>query len=406
MTQSTTRRTALAAAVAAVLAFGALSQVHAQSAMERAEQRRERQAKKGAQEQSPEATVQYPQATRQAPVAKATAKATPKLQKMMKLYEDDKAAEARAVADEIIANTAFNAYDTAFATQIGAQIAYEPDDMAAATAYLQKALQFNGLDNNAHYGAMMMLAQLQMQEDKYAETLATLDRFFAETKSTKPEHLVLRGNALYRLERYPEAATVLKQAIAASPEPRADWQQLLMATYAESGNAGEAAKLAEEVAAKNPGDKRAQMNLTAIYLQADMYDKAAATLEKLRAAGQLTEDKDYRQLYSVYLNLDGKERQAAAVIQEGIDKNILKPDFQSYLALAQAYYFSDQIAPAIEAYKKAAPLAPDGETYLNLAKVLWQEDRVPEAKEAARQALAKGIKKSDDAKKIIALPGK
>lgn len=406
MTQSTTRRTALAAAVAAVLAFGALSQVHAQSAMERAEQRRERQAKKGAQEQSPEATLQYPQATRQAPVAKATAKATPKLQKMMKLYEDDKAAEARAVADEIIANAAFNDYDHAFAAQIGAQIAYDADDMAAATAYLQKALQFNGLDNNAHYGAMMMLAQLQMQEDKYAETLATLDRFFAETKSTKPEHLVLRGNALYRLERYPEAATVLKQAIAASPEPRADWQQLLMATYAESGNAAEAAKLAEDVAAKNPGDKRAQMNLTAIYLQADMYDKAATTLEKLRAAGQLTEDKDYRQLYSVYLNLDGKEKQAAAVIQEGIDKNILKPDFQSYLALAQAYYFSDQIAPAIEAYKKAAPLAPDGETYLNLAKVLWQEDRVPEAKEAARQALAKGIKKSDDAKKIIALPGK
>ena len=94
------------------------------------------------------------------------------------------------------------------------------------------------------------------------------------------------------------------------------------------------------------------------------------------------------------------------MISEGIEKGVLKPDFQAYLALAQSYYFSDQVGPSIEAYQKAAPLAPDGEAYLNLARVLWQEDRVPEAKQAATQALAKGIKKPADANKIIALPGK
>ena len=67
---------------------------------------------------------------------------------------------------------------------------------------------------------------------------------------------------------------------------------------------------------------------------------------------------------------------------------------------------SDQVAPAIDAYRKAAPLAPDGDTYLNLARLLWQDDRIPEAKEAAKQAMAKGLKKPDDAKKILALPAK
>jgi tetratricopeptide (TPR) repeat protein len=267
-------------------------------------------------------------------------------------------------------------------------------------------LEFNGLDNNGHYSAMFMLAQLQLQEDKYAESLATMDRFLSETKSTKPEHLIVKGNALYRLERYADASKIIKQAIDASPEPKSDWQQLLMASYAESGQTGEATKMAEAVASKNPADKRAQLNLVATYLQADQYDKAAAVLEKLRAAGQLNEDKDYRQLYSTYLQIDGNEKKAADVINEGLTKGILKPDFQAYLALAQSYYFSDQVNPSIEAYKKAAPLAPDGETYLNLARVLWQEDRIPEAKEAAKQAIAKGVKKPDDAKKIIALPGK
>lgn len=408
MNKSTTRRNVLAAAVATVLAFGVLAQAHAQSAQERAQERRDRQAQKGESRKGAAAKVeeQYPAATRKSPDAKASAKVTPKLKKMMDLYDDDKGPAARVIADEIIANPAANSYDHAFAAQIGAQIAYDADNTAAAMAYLNKALEFNGLDNNAHFGAMLMLGQLQLQEDQYPQSLATFDRFFAETKSQKPEHLVLKGNALYRMDRFPEAAAVLKQAIDASPEPKSDWQQLLMAAYAKAGQGAEAAKMAEAVAAKNPADKRAQMNLAAVYLQNDMYDKAAAVLEKLRAAGQFTEDKDYRQLYSTYLNLDGKEKQAAGVIDEGLKKGLLKPDFQTYLALAQAHYFSEQVAPAIDAYKKAAPLAPDGETYLNLARVLWQEDRIPEAKEAARQAIAKGVKKPDDAKKIIALPGK
>ncbi|MGJ7903011.1 tetratricopeptide repeat protein [Lysobacter sp. 1R34A] len=402
--QPTRRSTLLAAAIGVTLVFGAVSQVNAQSMAERNAQRRaNKEASKGT---ATKAENQFPNATRTAPDAKASSKGGAKLQKMMEFYDKEKAAEARAVADEIIANTAFNAYERSFAAQIGAQLAYDGDDSKAAIAYLKQALEFNGLDNNGHFGAMFMMAQLQLQEDQYADSLATVDRFLAETKSTKPEHLIVRGNALYRLERYADAAKAIKEAIDASPEPKVEWQQLLMASYIENNQGAEAAKIAEAIAAKTPNDKRAQMNVAAVYSQADMLDKAALVLEKVRAAGQFTDDKDYRQLYATYLNLDGKEKEAAGVITEGLEKGVLKPDYQAYVALAQSYYFSDQTAKSIDAYKKAAPLAPDGETYLNLARVLWQEDRIPEAKEAAKQAIAKGVKKPDDANKILALKGK
>ena len=302
------RQTVLVTAVAAILAFGAVSQVHAQ-ASRRAQERREREASGNKEQKAAEDA--YPNATRKAPAPKASAKAGPKLQKMVKLYDDDKAAEARALADEIIGTETFNAYDHAFAAQIAAQIADEGDDTHGAIASLDTALAVDGLDNNGHYHALLMKAQLQLQEDKYTEGLATIDRFLNETKSQNPEHLVVKGNALYRLEKYPEAAALLKQAIDAAPEPRADWQQLLMAAYAESGQGDQAIAVAEKVAAKSPTDKRAQMNLVAVYLQADKYDKAVTVLEKLRAAGQLTEDRDYRQLYAPYLNIEGKEQQAA-----------------------------------------------------------------------------------------------
>ena len=398
-------RTVLAAAVGSALMVATMGSAFAQSAAERAQERRERQAERGQSTSSSSAESAYANATRKAPSAKASARMSPRLQKMVDLYDQDKGAEARAAADEIIASERANEYDRAFAAQIAAQAAYDADDMAAAMSYLNQAIEANGLDNDGHFGAMLMLGQLQLQEEQYAESIATFDRFFNESGSRKAEHLVLKGNALYRMDRFAEAAKVLKEAVDSAEEPRADWLQLLMAAYMDNGQEAEASALAEKIGTDNPNDKRAQMNLAAVYMQGDQLDKAAAVLERLRVAGQLTEDREYRQLYATYLNLDGQEAKAAEVISDGLQKGILKPDHQSYLAQAQAYYFSDQIAPAIEAYKKAAPLDDNGETYLNLAKVLWQEDRIAEAKEAARQAKAKGLDSPKEADQIIALQG-
>ncbi|SDR13684.1 tetratricopeptide repeat protein [Pseudoxanthomonas sp. CF125] len=346
----------------------------------------------------------YPNATREEPKAKGAPKLQSKLQKLIDIYNKDDYAATRTQADELAANPAATDYDKAVAAQLASQAAYNLDDMPGTIAYLKQAVQLNALDNNSHYQLLYMLAGLQLQEDQLADGIATLDRYFAETKSQKPEELALKGQALYQQEKYAEAIPVLKQAIESSPEPKDNWQQLLMASYAEAGQAGEATQMAEKIAAKTPGDKKAQMNLASVYLQADKYDQAAAILEKLRSSGQMTDEKEYRQLYTTYANMDGKEKEVIAVINDGMQKGVLKPDQQTYLALAQSYYYSDQIAPAIEAWQKAAPLSKDGETYLNLAKVLWQEDRIPEAKQAAKSALEKGVKKPEEAKKIIALP--
>lgn len=353
--------------------------------------------------ESAKAEVLYPEATRVDPKGKASSKMGSKLNKLFAAYNKQEYAETRTLADEILASADANDYDKAVANQLASQGAYNLDDNAAAKQYLQQAIALNQLDNNGHFQAMLMLAQLQLQDEQYPEGLANLDKYFAESKSAKPEELIIKGQALYQTEKYAEAIPVLKAAIAASPEPKDNWNQLLMASYAEAGQTGEAVKEAEALAAKNPADKKAQLNLASMYMQADQMDKAAAVMDKLRTAGQLTEEREYKQLYSIYANTDNKERDVIAVINEGISKGILKPDYQTYLALAQSYYYTEQVPQAIEAWRNAAPLSKDGETYLNLARVLHAEGRIPEAKQAARDALAKGIKNPADANKIINL---
>lgn len=346
----------------------------------------------------------YPQSTRAAPTIKPSSKLGSKLQKLIETFnKGEDYPGVRTQADEILANSAANEADKALAAQLAAQAAYNTDDTAAAKKYLQQAIGLNALDNNGQFQSMLMLAQLQMQDDQQAEGLATLDKYLDESKSQRPEDLILKGQALYQAERYKEAIPVLKQAITASPEPKDTWNQLLMAAYAEAGQTGEAVATAEAIAAKTPNDKKAQLNLASMYMQADQMDKAAAVMDKLRAAGQLTEEKEYKQLYSIYANTENKEKDVIAVINEGMQKGILKPDYQTYLALVQSYYYSEDVPKAVENWQKAAPLSKDGETYLNLAKVLHSEGRIPEAKQAAQQAIAKGVKKPEDAKKIINL---
>ena len=362
--------------------------------------------------------VLYPDATRQEPEAKGSPKVQTKLNKLIEAYnkaldqEDEAKATAgyttaRTLADEIIANGSANAYDKALAAQIASQAALNTDDEAAAEGYLKQAIDANALGNNQHFQLMLQLAQLQLQKDDYTNGFATLDKYLAESKSKRPADFAFKGQYLYQADRFAECIPPLKQAIETStnPEDKVDnWTQILMVCYQEAGQLAEAVKVAKQLAAKSPNDKRAQMNLASIYLNSEQEAKAAAVLEKLRAAGLMTEEKDYRQLYLTYANMDGKEKDVIAVINEGLQKGVVKPDYQTYLALAQAYYYSEQIPQAIEAWQKAALLSKDGETYLNLARVLWQEDRIPEAKVAARAALDKGLKKPDDAKKIIALP--
>lgn len=394
--------TVVAAAVSAVLVTDAWAQErdrrsasNSRVAAERAQAEEEQAAAK---------ETRYPEATREEPAAQGSAKLRRQLNETISVYNEGNYAQARANADAILAAADANGYDIAVAAQVAAHSAYELDDEAAAVAYLRKAVAADALENNAHFGAMLMLAQLQIQQGDDEAGLATLDSFLEQTRSAEPAHLVLKANTLFALERHEEAAATARAAIEAAEDPDPSWMQMLLAIYVELDRPDEAARIVEQLVERNPDDLTMQFNLATIYRDAGRDKDAIAVLDKLRASNRLTEERHYRHLYTAYANMDGREQDTIAVIEEGLAKGLLAADHQTYVALAQSYYFSDNDTKAIENYRKAAPLAEDGETYLNLARVLWNADRIPEAKQAAELALDKGLARPEEARKILALP--
>jgi tetratricopeptide (TPR) repeat protein len=343
----------------------------------------------------------FPNATRQDTTPATSQRFARQFQRMVDFSEKDRFAEMRALADEVIEDGRAKPADRAVAAQNAAFAASQLDDYDDAIAYMERALAEDALSNNNHYELMRQAAQMLIAEDQYERGLALLDRFMEETRESPPDMLAFKGNALFRMERFEEAITVLQQAIATADEPQTSWRQLLMASYFELERPMEAAKVAEELAAASPDDKRVLSNLAAIYAQADQYDRATEVLERMRAKGMFAEERDYRQLYAMYLNMEGRENEAIGVINEGIERGVLGSDADVYVALGQAYYFTDRFDEALDAYRKAAPLAKDGEPALNLARLLSNEDRPAEAKKAAQDALARGIRRPGDAWMII-----
>mgnify|MGYP000846911121 CR=1 FL=1 len=410
MSASMFHRTILMTAVAAALGLAAVpSPVSAQDGEQRNERRSARdafqqrgQSRKRAEKADTQAVAQeYPQATRQEPGLKTSTRIGAQLNTLSEAQQAGDLTAAEAAAAVILENDRANAYERALALRLLADVVMDTDATRAAD-YMRQALEADGLNNNDHYNTMLGLGQLQLQEEDYTAALATFDRLVAETHSDKPELQVLRGNTLYRLERYNDAIAALEPVVKGNPEARADWTQLLMASYADAGRPDDAKVLAEQVASQAPGDKRAQLNLANVYLQADDYPNAIAVYERLRQAGELSDERDYNNLAALYLNSENGEANAISVLNEGLEKGLLKGDYRTYSSLAQAYYFSDQYEKAIEFYGKAAPLDDDGSTYLNLAKVLSNEGRDAESKSAAQKALDKGLPNPEEARKLLA----
>ena len=363
-------------ALTAALAFAVLAPAaHAQqdkASPTMREQRAKRMAElgKGKQDakQEEQKPAMYPDATRVPPEAKASGKTVKQLQAMQELYEKQDMAEVIAKAEQIVTMPAAGAYEKSFAYSLAGNAAADLDDQTKAAEYFGKAVEANGLDNDSHYNTMFNQAVIQFGNEKYADSLATMDRFLAETKSVDPKHAGFRAGILANLGRHDEAAVIYKDLVA-----------------------------------KNPTDKRILMNAVAALQGADKFDQANVLLEDAYKRGMLSESRELRALYVGYMNAQ-RWADAKKVIDDGVAKGVLQsgPDLaRDYQVLAQNAYVDDKIALAIELYGKAAPMAADGEAYLNLAKVLEYSGKKADAKVAAQKALDKGVKKPDEAKGIL-----
>ena len=341
------------------------------------------------------AEAEYPNATRSEPKNDLKAPDQKKLSKAQDLIGEDNA-QAQELLQEIIDKSKSN-YAVSYAHQLMSSVYSELEQDDKSMSETQAALDSNGMPNDAHFGTMYRLAQLQVQAEQYQEGLATLDKWAAEGGKTTADSDALRGNAYYRLEKYQDAINAMNKAIAASDKPSESWNQILMASYFELDQFPQAAEVAKAALAKNPGDIKLVKQLATVYIQGDNYPAALALLAKAKNDGLITTSDDYVQLAKLYANAE-KPKDAAAVLKDGLDKGIVKGDLETYRLLGDTSAQAEDDAGALAAYAKASPLAKDGYVDYQRGYLLYYTEKPSEAKAAMDLAIQKGgIKQEGEA---------
>jgi hypothetical protein len=321
-------------------------------------------------------------------------------------FQKGKDEEAMAAAEKLEADPASNANDKSTAMQVKLLLVTKKDNQnhSAAIPLLEDIIRADALSNNIHYGMMRQLAQRYLVEQDYQNAFDTATRFMTETKTEPKEILAVKGNSLYRLKK-PKEAIVELEKIRAIDKNDASINAMLSRAYSDTGQQAKAAEIAKDAAQSAGNDKASRLNLAITYRDAKNFEAAADVVDDLRKNNQLSEERDYLVAMNVYTGMKNREADTATVMQEGLDKGIVKPTSNHYNIMAEAYYYSNldnNIPRAIAAWEKAAPLDKKGTTYLNLAIVQCQEEKWQACKASAQKAIEKGGINAADAKQQIA----
>lgn len=357
----------------------------------------------------PKKEVLYPNATRVEPKLDLTSEKDQKNlnEGLDAVNEGDKAKAEQAL--QPIIDGSKSKYAQALALQGMASLHYNDGDIKGAIASLQRSLALGVMPNDTYFQLMYMLAQFQMADEQYQPALDTIAKWRAEGKKETADSYALEGNADYRLNKYPEAIAAINKAKSLTDKPQPTWDQILMASYSESGQNDKAAALAQSQLNTNPDDPNALNNAVAVLTQAQKYPQAIQMLESARAAGKLTKDTQYVNLAKLYL-ISGQDSsdpapnatKAGQVLEDGISKGVVKGDADTYVLLGQSAELAGNTGKAIDYYNKAEPTATDGEPALRSGRLLLSENKYSQAKTLIQKGIDKGVKHKGTAYMLLA----
>jgi len=351
----------------------------------------------------------YPNATRTEPKLDLTSEKDQKALNegldAVNAQEKDKAVQ---VLQPII-DSSKSKYAQALALQGLANLHYNDGDVKGAIDLLKRSLDNGTMPNDTYFQLQYMLAQFYLASEQYQPALDTIAKWRAEGKKETADSYALEGNAYYRLEKYPQAIAAIKKAQSLTDKPQDSWNQILMASYAESGQGDQAAQLAQQQLAANPNDSTALNNAVAVLMQSQKYPEAIQLMEKGKAAGAFKTEKDYVNLAKLYL-VTGQEsadpkanaNKAVATLEEGMSKGVVPASYDNYKLLGDAAYVAENPSKAIAAYQKAMPMAKDGEAAIRAGQLLLSENKYSEAKGLIQQGIDKGVAKKGTAYMLLA----
>jgi thioredoxin-like negative regulator of GroEL len=341
--------------------------------------------------------TRYPNATRHAPKSDLSSSSDQKLlQAAIDANNSGDEAKAKESAQKVL-DSSRSKYAKGIALEVLANMQFNAQDYKGAIAGYQKLIELNSVSNDAYYDAMYNMAAAYIADGQYQPALDELKQWREQGKRDTAEANALEGNVYYRLQKYPEAIAAMKKAMSMTDKPKESWNSILMASYSESGQAGQASDVIEQQLAKDPTNKALAHNALVVYTQANQPDKALALLDREQKQGMISDENDYVSAAKFYASIGQNSAKpeialrGAALLQQGFDKGAVKASADNYKLLGNSYMIAQKEDQALAAYGKASPLASNGDIDYLRAEILGSQTEWAQARDVLSKGIARGV---------------
>lgn len=282
-----------------------------------------------------------------------------------------------------------NAYEAAVVKELSADLYIARGDYASALASLQPVVQQNILPGNEQRDAQLTLGKLQVTNGQYQAGLELLRAWLLGQDNPPPDALISTAQAYAQLGQCRQAVPNVKRAIDVSAAPPQEWYQLWISCLYEQHDYAGAADALQTVLARFPDQVPYWQQLGEAYAQAGDTSKALAVYALMYRQGLIHQAQDYMNLASLYLQ-NNIPQQAAQVLQEGLQSNILPGSEANYLLLASAWQDAGDADKAVAALGQAVQVAKTGDAYVAQAQIYAARHEWFSVIDTAKKAIAKG----------------
>ncbi len=279
-------------------------------------------------------------------------------------------------------------YERSRVEQILATIDHSQDKYASARTHLLAAITAGGLNDEEISQTKYQIAQLFLAEEKWKEGAAALEDWFATATKPNSAAYYLLAVAYYQQELFDRAIAPAQKAVDLAEKPQESWIQLVLALHLQKEHWKESVPLLKRLISMAPDKKTYWQQLSSVYGQLGQYSEALAIMQLAYGAGLLVSDSDVKRLADLLLFNDIPYR-CAQVLEEGMAKNILKPDSKLYEKQANCWIAAREFKKSVAPLSRAAETSGNGDLYVRLGEVQVQRSDW----DGAAAALGKGLQK-------------
>ena len=328
------------------------------------------------------------------------------LMEIQELMEAKDYAKAQVKIDDLRNQKRLSDYERAQIWNISAYSYYLQERLDDAIMAYDQVLAQPDLPEALQFSTLKTKAQLHFQQEQYEDALQVIRELMAAIPEPSADVLMIEGQALFQMQRYEEALVPIRTAINMYRDqgqtPKENWLLLLRVIYFEQKDYNSMIDVVKELIRYYPKDTYIR-TLAGIYSELGDTKKQLALTEVLYDSGILSRAGDITNLANLYL-LHGLPYKAAVVLEKEMNSNLVESNERNLRLLSQAWYQAREDQKAIPPLERAAEMTNEGDLYIRLAQAHINLENWGDAASAARKGIqAGGLRRPDQANIILGM---